>query len=156
MAHRLIPARDSVRARAGRVLSVTALPLLILTATLAPGCGASPAAPAPRVPTPLAPAANATMPNGCFDFSRERVWDFDWTDVPRASAYQLHVASGVALTPMIDRQDITASSFRHSSTGWTGTLSGWEWRVRARVDGFFGDWSPTITFGVEPPNVGCE
>lgn len=131
------------------------LTLLILLATLSPGCGASPAAPAPAVPTPLAPAANAILLNGCFDFSRERLWDFDWTDVRRASAYQLHVASATAQKPMIDRDDITASSFRHNSTGWTGTLSGWQWRVRAKVNGVFGDWSPTMTFGVEPPNVGC-
>jgi hypothetical protein len=138
MSHRLIPA--------------------VLFASLAAGCGAAPAAPAPEpgVPVPLAPAANAILPNGCFDFSREKAWDFDWTDVPGASTYHLLVESVTASNALIDRQDITTSSYRYLSTGWTGSLSGWRWRVRARVGGSFGDWSPTMTFDVEPPNLGCE
>ncbi len=120
------------------------------------GCGgSSPAAPTLVIPTLVTPVIGALLPNGCFDFSRQRVWDFDWSDVPGATAYHLYVIGPTATNPVIDIEQLSASSYRSTSTGWNNTLDGWQWRVRARVGGTFRDWSETRTFSVDAPNRGC-
>ena len=104
----------------------------------------------------MTPVTGALLPNGCFNFSRERVWNFDWSDVAGATAYHLYVIGPTATNPLVDIEQLSGSSYRLSSTGWANTpLDGWQWRVRARVGGTFREWSETRTFSVEFPNQGC-
>lgn len=90
------------------------------------------------------------------------VWDFDWSDCVRASEYHLFVTGADAPLPVEDRSGIVQSSFRHLGCG--GYILdehrlNWRWRVRAKTEGVWGDWSGERTFGVEPvntdPPLGC-
>jgi len=33
---------------------------------------------------------------------------------------------------------------------------GWIWKVRAKINGSWADWSPERTFDVEPLNTDCQ
>jgi hypothetical protein len=54
--------------------------------------------------------------------------------------------------------DLNASSHRvgRIATADGELLQGWEWKVRATVNGVVQPWSPTATFSVEPPETDCQ
>lgn len=121
------------------------------------GCGGSPTQPTVTVPELVSPFLNAEMDNGCTDFSDPEIWDFDWTDVPNATAYELYVKNTTASNPVIDAADVTGSSYHYVVNGYVGQfLTGWEWRVRAKVGGVFQDWSASRPFRVEPADTDCR
>jgi hypothetical protein len=81
----------------------------------------------PCVPNLVSPAEGATLDNGRTDH-----------------------------TPVVDKDDIPASSYHHVQSGAyipAANLTGWTWKVRARVGGAWNDWSPTRSFSVEPPDT---
>ena len=120
-------------------------------------CGKdAPTTPAPvLVPTLLSPINNALVDNGCTDFSDPSIQDYDWTDVPNATAYHLYVFGPTALTPAVDISTITVSEYRDSDTSWVGNTVGWRWRVRAMVGGVWRDWSNDGVFNFELPDTDC-
>ncbi len=124
-------------------------------------CGDSPTAPAPLpgVPSLSSPVAGATLDNGCRDGSNPVTWDFDWSDVAGATEYHLYVIGSGSSSPAVDQQGITGSSYQHARSGGyvvLATETGWRWRVRARVNGTWGPWSPEQAFDVEPFDTDCS
>jgi len=99
------------------------------------------------------PQANAILDNGRRDGLDNIVWDFDWSDCPGASEYHLYVIGPNTTKPKIDNSAITSSSYQYISAGSfiaEQSRSTWTWRVRARVNGQWGEWSETRVFNVEP------
>lgn len=136
--------------RSQRCIVVT----LLLTGA---GCGggSSPQAPSPAapacVPVLLSPDNGAVLDNGRTDFTDPIVWDFDWSDCPRATGYHL-IVIGPTGSASIDETTIRESSFRFQACNFVApaVTSNWSWRVRAGTDGLWGDWSTTRNFSLEP------
>lgn len=100
------------------------------------------------------PAKNAVLPQRRLDSGKvESVWMFGWHDCPEAGRYHLYVIGPGALNPIVDDDTLTAATyqFRRSSYGVT-QRDGWTWKVRAFVDGRWGDWSEARWFSVAAPN----
>ena len=106
------------------------------------------------IPELLFPARDTVMDNGRMDNQDKEIWEFDWTDCPGAAAYQLYVIGPTATIPIIDENNIPTSSFSRVSDGYIVDANrfGWTWKVRALMDGQWGDWSETRRFDVEPPD----
>jgi len=75
------------------------------------------------------------------------VWQFRWSPVEGATAYEIFVKHPAARIPVL--QTTTAeTSHRLTLNGGirSDSRQGWEWRVRPIVDGTPGEWSATQTF----------
>ncbi len=108
------------------------------------------------VPELISPAAEDVMDNGRSDSADEIVWDFLWADCPGATEYHLYVIGSTASIPIINAEGIADSSFHHVKSGSYITFAnrfGWRWKVRALVDGEWGNWSEERSFDVEPVNT---
>jgi hypothetical protein len=108
-------------------------------------------------PKLLSPANGAEMDNGCRDRSNGITWDFDWSDVPGASAYHLRVWKNPAL-PVVNKMNLALSDFHFDdpqSFIINSNRLGWRWRVRAKVRGVWGPWSRIGVFRVERLNTDC-
>lgn len=57
----------------------------------------------------------------------------------------------------IDRDDLSSSNYSDPYRGWVDDdhLDQWNWKVRARVNGLWGEWSETCGFQVEPQDTDC-
>ena len=131
--------------------------VLALAFALAAACAAGPN-PA-LVPTLTMPADGALADNGCTtDEGEAIVWDFNWTDVPGASSYELWVKHRSSAEPEVHEMNLLTSSHRSGriATADGEFLQGWEWKVRATVGGVAQPWTPTARFAVEPPNTDCQ
>jgi len=116
----------------------------------------------PRIPAPtlVSPANDAVMDNGCDKKPEGITWDFDWSDVPSATAYNIKVWSGsTPNNPVLNDMNVKPSSYHYTSTdpGYiiNQNLKGWRWMVRAKVDGVWGPWSKVGNFQVERLNTDC-
>lgn len=120
----------------------------------AAACAGSPRA--ELIPELRLPADGAIADNGCSTDAEEAiVWDFDWSDVPGATSYELWVKHRSSDEPDIH---VTAQSSRRVgriATAEDPFLQGWEWKVRATVGGELRPWSRTGTFNVEPADTDC-
>jgi hypothetical protein len=108
------------------------------------------------VPTLLAPEDGAVMDNGCTNQDNGISWEFDWADCAAAQSYEIHLGNP-GFEESLDRSDLTSSSFTvlEDRVVPEGSRLGWVWRVRAKVNGVLGNWSPERTFDVEPVNTDC-
>jgi hypothetical protein len=133
----------------------TLLASLLMLVAASAGCG-NDGGSTSSVPTLISPVVDTVVDNGCHDGSNQAEWSFDWSDVPGAEAYALQVwRTGMNLA--IDRDDLSASDFSDPYGGWMDNdhLDQWNWKVRARVNGLWGDWSDTRGFQVEPLDTDC-
>ena len=99
------------------------------------------------------------MDNGCEDRSDGVLWDFDWSMCSGASDYHLYVKHQSSTYPVIDRSDLTSSSFHKDGPGdyiINSNRFDWRWKVRAKVNGVWGDWSEERHFDVEPLDTDCQ
>lgn len=99
----------------------------------------------------ISPSNGTVMDNGRTDRQDSIIWDFDWSDVENASEYQLYVKGNAAEIPVIDKIT-TSSSYHHDSLGSYIAESnrfGWIWKVRAKVNSQWYDWSEPYIFNVE-------
>lgn len=106
------------------------------------------------VPKLLTPAPNASLMNGRSDKNSFHFWEFDWSDCPGVSDYQLYVRGPGATFALIDNDALRSSNFTTSfSSGYVpeALRRGWLWRVRAKLNGQWGEWSELRSFDVEPP-----
>jgi hypothetical protein len=107
--------------------------------------------PGPCLPEPIVPLEGAVLDNGRLDRQDGVEWRFTWIECPDATQYQLVVLGPGATLPLID-ETLTVARYDHHSEGSyiadTNRL-GWTWRVRANIDGRWGEWV-TTTFDVEP------
>jgi len=108
----------------------------------------------PPIPTLIAPEADATMDNGCSDGSNLIIWDFDWSDVPNATEYNLWVKAEANTVPYINSNTVT-SAYHLEGYGWTAYTGTWFWKVRAKVGGEWQDWSEERAFYLEPVETDC-
>jgi len=102
----------------------------------------------------VSPVNGTVMDNGRTDRQNGIVWDFDWYDVEDASEYQLYVKKDTSENPVINKI-ITSSSYHHDSGSYIVNRNrfGWIWKVRAKVNGQWCDWSETYIFNVEEINT---
>ena len=131
--------------------------MLAFTVALTAACmsGPDPA----LVPELTLPADGGLADNGCStDESDAIVWDFNWSDVPGATSYELWVKHRSSAAPEVHLTDLSTSSHRVGRIATTDGefLQGWEWKVRATVNGVAQPWSPVATFSVEPPDTDCQ
>jgi hypothetical protein len=111
------------------------------------------------VPELRVPAEGALADNGCTTDPNEAiVWDFDWSDVAGATTYELWVKHRSSPEPEVDVTGLPTSSHRVGRFATTDGefLRGWEWKVRAQVNGVNQPWSKTATFNLEPPDTDCQ
>ena len=127
-------------AEAAALLGLEVPPALKEHAVLTPG------------PTLVRPAAGAILVNGILDYSKLKVWQFNWSEVAGATKYHLYLIGPAATVSSINDPTLTSSSYPFESNGWVVDQSrlGWRWKVRALVKGIWTDWSEERTFDVAP------
>lgn len=121
-------------------------------AKVAPPVASLPPAKAALVPRHKSPLPNEIVDNGVNGLSSDlREWSFQWEPVERASRYQLMVRRE-GLPSFFIFGIIATTSYDFTAAGYVsnGDLKGWEWRVRAEVDGKWESWSDASPFTVEP------
>lgn len=108
------------------------------------------------VPSLLAPDEGAIMDNGCTNRDNGILWEFDWSDCQGAEAYEFFLDHPSVERP-VEEAALTESSFTllEDRVIPEGSRFGWTWRVRAQLNGVWGDWSPERRFDVEPVNTDC-
>lgn len=82
---------------------------LLLIATPASLSSAPPMA--PPAPMLISPANGAKLDNGCKPTPDGITWDFDWSDVPGATAYHIRVWKNPAI-PLINNMSVPSSSYQ--------------------------------------------
>jgi hypothetical protein len=107
------------------------------------------------IPVPLLPEDTAEMDNGCTNGDNGILWDFDWEDCPDAEAYFIQLQHSTLDTPL--ERELTESQFSLLEDRVVPEESrlGWTWKVRAKVNGIWGNYSPDRTFDVERVNTDC-
>lgn len=108
-------------------------------------------------PEQIMPAEGAVLDNGCFDQSDGIRWEFSWAPCDEADSFHLYVIGPSAITPVVDRRGVQGTAYTHVANAWIADAArlGWTWRVRARIRGELGPWSPERTFDVEPRDTDC-
>jgi surface protein len=113
----------------------------------------------PCNPALTTPMNGAILDNGCtppYQSTNSSDWFFDWTICPEATLYHLYVKHPTASNPLFEDSTLTTSQYNLILTdSYTSSIVGWEVKVRAFIDGAWSDWSPVITFDVEPPGTDC-
>jgi hypothetical protein len=107
------------------------------------------------VPVQLTPEEAAEMDNGCTNQDNGISWEFDWEDCADAEAYAIQLNHSSLDTPL-DRE-LTESQFSLLEDRVVPEESrlGWTWKVRAMVNGVWGNYTPDRTFDVERVNTDC-
>ena len=111
----------------------------------------------PLSPRLLAPPAGALMDNGCRSGADGIAWDFQWSECRGADRYHLFVIGASASIPVVDDDRVSTTSYESRRRAWIapGNDQGWNWRLRARIDGNWRDWSASQVFDVEPVDADC-
>ena len=106
-------------------------------------------------PALLSPENNTTLDNGCYDFNDVMFWHFEWEVCSEATAYNLVVFRNPSI-PYIDLET-SDTQYTDSTTNYIADFNrvGWNWKVRACVDGAWRDWSEIRRFNVELLNSDC-
>lgn len=109
----------------------------------------------PVCPRLIAPLDGTILDNGRTDKLDDIVWDFDWADIPGSTLYELYVSRVGAVTPLINKTNISTSSYHFVLPSYItqNNLSNWEWKVRAYLNDEWIEWSVPRTFSVESPNT---
>ncbi len=139
------------------------IPVTLLALLLASCASNAEQPPPPDEPYPapmlISPVIGAVMDNGRTDGKDSIIWEFDWSDVPGATQYQLYVDNPDVIsgfTLYLNR--ITTSSYYHQISpgsyigGGDQYYHGWMWKVRAKISGqeLWNKWSEVRTFNIEP------
>lgn len=109
------------------------------------------------IPEPIYPKENETLDNGCSTDIRKFVWSFNWTCCPNATDYEViikHSDLGTYKDVIVSSCSFSVSPTR--SFPFRIYYSGWSWKVRAKVDGVWGEYCKEINFKVEPVNSDCD
>ena len=105
------------------------------------------------IPSLISPGEGAILDNGRADRADDIMWDFDWSDCQGATEYHLYVIHSGSEFPVIDNDRIAHSHYSDISSGSyiiEGNRYGWKWKVRAKMDGQWGEWSEVGSFDIEP------
>ena len=106
-------------------------------------------------PALISPAQDEILDNGCIQGQDTTSWSFQWSSCEEAFSYNLYVKSSTAVYPAVDIETPN-NSFIHEFKGYASVPSGWKWKVRAKIDEEWGEWSNEGTFDVEPLDTDCE
>lgn len=109
------------------------------------------------IPAIVSPVNNAVMDNGCIlGIVENAYWSFYWNSCAGATKYNLYVANSAVTNPALD-VETTVSEYRNHNAGIIpdANRTGWTWKVRAYINGEWGDWSDSRAFEVEPINTDC-
>lgn len=108
------------------------------------------------VPKLITPNASSVMDNGCANQQDIQEWSFDWEECQGADQYELLVQKETAQYPAISTVTIE-SQFSEKKIAYVvdRNREGWQWRVRARINGAWSDWSPYQQFQIEPLDTDC-
>ncbi|BAY10454.1 hypothetical protein [Calothrix sp. NIES-2098] len=99
------------------------------------------------------------LDNGCLNRQNGIFWTFIWSQVPNATTYHLYVIEDNAQNPVINQTDIKSTEYIYQSFGSyiiDRNRRGWRWKVRAKVNGQWTNWSEESFFDVEPLNTDCK
>jgi hypothetical protein len=110
---------------------------------------------APCIPALLSPLPDAELDNGRSDQNDRSVWDFDWSTCPTGTLYHIVVEHLGATIPVVDAY-VTDSAYHEECDDCyvaDENRFNWTWRVRASVNGQWGDWSEIRRFSTEPVNT---
>jgi hypothetical protein len=116
------------------------------------------------IPRLISPAERATITSGtipnrvvnspyCQDVVNVAI-DFDWSDVVGAQAYELYISGSLLslsahVDPYIDIDRIYTSSY-HLLGDFICEGCPWHWKVRAKVQGTWQEWSDGRRFCLQP------
>ncbi len=123
------------------------------------GSISDPSLPPPTLPAEMCtvrlavPANNAVLPQHQLGNRKfESKWLFGWHGCTEASRYHLYVIGPNALNPIVNKNNLTAATYQYQrSHNGIKKLEGWTWKVRAYVDGKWGEWSDERVFDVATP-----
>ncbi len=134
--------------RSGSGLSVKVFRPGGQTGTRSSGLTAEGAADSPQVPTLLSPGDGATLYGGSRDGGKPLVWDFRWSEVPGAEAYDLKVQRAGSSKAVISGV-VRGTRFQRTDRGShivEANQGGWSWSVRAIRGGQRLPWSAARGF----------
>ncbi|SEM92873.1 hypothetical protein [Nitrosomonas marina] len=105
--------------------------------------------------TLITPDDNGTLNQQRLSDGRvETAWRFSWSECPGATKYHLYVVGPETMNPLVDINILEAPMYLARSTHYGITsLKGWTWKVRAYVNGKWGDWSESRAFNVSPVGI---
>ncbi len=109
--------------------------------------------PSTCVPSLVSPKPSAILQNGRSDRSAMHFWEFDWSDCPGATAYHLFIKGPGTTFSLADDDTLKVARAGYGFTnGYVPEhrRRGWMWRVRAKVNDQWGEWSELRTFDVAP------
>lgn len=114
----------------------------------------------PLAPPPvlLTPQAGAVVDNGCENRTDGTLWSFEWSEVPGATCYHIFVKNRGAKNPVVDDDRVVANAYTkigRKTYVINKYLTGWTWKVQAKVNGEWGHWSEEREFSVEPLDTDC-
>ncbi len=109
------------------------------------------------IPELISPEDGALMDNGRYDISDSVDWIFSWSPIAEAKKYNLFVMHTGSINPFVNNLDIDDTTYDNIDYDCNGYVPeenrlDWYWRVRAYIDGQWGDWSEVRYFDVEPPD----
>ena len=107
------------------------------------------------IPAQIAPENAAVMDNGCTNRENGISWEFDWDDCPAAEQYSIHIDHPSLEQPLDRDLPVSAFSLLEERLIPEESRIGWTWRVRAMVNGIWGNYGPDRTFDVERVNTDC-
>ena len=109
-------------------------------------------------PELISPREGEVVDNGCQNRQNGILTAFEWREVPGAVRYHLYVKHPNALNPVIDDARILTTgycSWQQGSYVADVNRIGWTWKVRARVNRQWTDWSAERHFDVEAVDTDC-
>lgn len=108
------------------------------------------------VPRLLSPDEGATLDNGCTNGQNGTLWEFDWSDCPDAEVYELYLELRGSVGPF-NHPGLTESEYAalENRVVFEEARFGWIWKVRAKINDIWSDWSPERSFDVEPIDTDC-
>lgn len=109
------------------------------------------------IPALLAPDEGAMLDNGCEDRDNGILWEFEWSACENADFYNIFIQLRTEDEPRADESELTSTTFTvlEDRVVPEEARFDWFWKVRANVNGTWGEWSPERAFDVEPVNSDC-
>ncbi len=110
-------------------------------------------------PVQTSPQPNEEMDNGCRNENNRLRWRFRWTACDSAEEYQIKVRhDDLGLIHNATTTNLS-STYTHPDGEYfenQSHLSGWEWQVRAKTLGTWGQWTGNRSFNLEEVDSDCD
>lgn len=110
----------------------------------------------PLYPRMTSPLADTVLDNGCTNGLNATEWTFQWSSCVGADRYHFEISDSSGLYLASDKLATPTYDYRLNDYIANSTDPGWNWRVRAHVNGDWGPWTASRSFRVEPVNTDCS